>query len=68
MYNVFTPRHPTTFFAVGIISLSLTAVNILVVWLAAALMFRIKEVLPVKKSKLNMGCFMFLVCLRVLLI
>ena len=39
------------FVQMGIISLSLTAVNILVVWLAAALMFRIKEVLPVKKSK-----------------
>lgn len=39
------------FITMGIMSLSLTAVNILVVWLAAALMFRLKEVLPVKKSK-----------------
>jgi len=36
--------------AMGIISLSLTAVNILVVWAAAAFMLRLKEVLPVKKK------------------
>ena len=39
------------FVAMGIISLSLTAVNILVVWAAAAFMLRLKEVLPVKKSE-----------------
>jgi len=39
------------FIRMAIMSISLTAVNILVVWLAAALMFRLKEVLPVKKSK-----------------
>ena len=43
------------FVTMGIMSLSLTAVNILVVWLAAALMFRLKEVLPVKKSKCHRG-------------
>lgn len=39
------------FVTMGIMSLSLTVVNVLVVWLAAALMFRLKEILPVKKSK-----------------
>lgn len=39
------------FVTMGIMSLSLTAVNIIMVWLSASLMFRLKEVLPVKKSK-----------------
>jgi len=38
------------FVTMGIMSLALTAANIFVVWLAAALMFRLKEVLPVKKK------------------
>lgn len=54
------------FVQMGIMSLALTAVNILVVWLAAALMFRLKEVLPVKKSKSTTaavhGCIICRVC------
>lgn len=39
------------FHRMGFISLSLTVANVVVVWLAAALMFRIKEVLPLKKKR-----------------
>ena len=40
------------FRGMGFLSLSLTVVNVVVVWLAAALMFRMKEVLPLKKKRI----------------
>lgn len=38
------------FYKAGLISLSLTLANIMLVWLASMIMFRLKEVLPIEKK------------------
>jgi len=38
------------YYSMGILSLFITLANIVLIWLSSMLMFRIKEVLPIKKS------------------
>lgn len=42
--------HKDQYYRSGVVSLMLTVVNILLIWLSSMLMFRMKEVLPIRKK------------------
>lgn len=46
----FTRDDDIEYYEYGVVSLSLTAANIVLIWISAWLMFKMKEVLPIKKN------------------
>jgi uncharacterized hydrophobic protein (TIGR00271 family) len=48
--QAYTRDDVINYYTYGLVSLGLTAANIVLIWISAALMFKMKEVLPIKKS------------------
>ena len=48
--QAFTHDNDIAYYQYGLVSLGLTVANIVLIWMSAALMFKMKEVLPIKKQ------------------